>query len=206
MCAKPVGVCGCMPLLMSQAKCQGFCKAVYYTPLRKTAVQNRMIWQIKQENREDVHRFFAKELAPLAEQMLSEASADRERAVLTYLPRSRRARLQTGTDQAQMLAYALGKALDLPIRSLLRRRRGSNRPQKNLSPRERIQNARRAYLPNGREGCRGKTVLLVDDMVTTGASMAVCARILRRMGAKAVFCVAVATDVANKDVLPGKKA
>jgi hypothetical protein len=36
--------------------------------------------------------------------------------------------------------------------------------------------------------------------------MAVCARILRRMGAKAVFCVAVATDVANKDVLPGKKA
>lgn len=194
-----------MPLLMSEAKCRGFCKTVYYTPLRKTAVQNRMIWQIKQGNLADVHRFFAEELAPLTEQMLWDAAVDRSRTVLTYLPRSRRARLQTGTDQAQMLAHCLGKRLELPVCELLKRKRGSDRSQKNLSPKDRVKNAKRAYLPNVREDCRGKTVLLVDDIVTTGASMAVCARILRRMGAAEVFCVAVATDVANKDILPGKK-
>lgn len=206
ICAKPVGECRCMPLLMSQAKCQGLCKAVYYTPMRKSAVQNRLIWRIKKKDDTETHLFLAGSLLPAVEEILSQKGIDRSEVILTYLPRSHRATVQTGTDQAQMLAHALGALCGLSVRALIQRRRGSNQPQKHLSPKERIKNAKRAYLANPKGDCRGKTVLLVDDMVTTGASMAVCTRILRRMGAKAVFCVAVATDVMNKDVMPSKKA
>lgn len=205
ICAQPVKDCRCMPNLMSEAKCQGFSKAVYYTPIRKTAVQNRLIWHVKQKNDERTHLFLARELSPAVEQMLSQNGIDPSRVILTYLPRSHKTRLQVGTDQAQMLAHALGKTCNLSVRALLKRRPGSNRAQKNLSQRERIKNAKRSYVANASADCRGKTVLLVDDVVTTGASMAVCTRILRRMGAKAVFCIAVATDVMNKDVMPLKK-
>ncbi|HRX17012.1 MAG TPA: phosphoribosyltransferase family protein, partial [Spirochaetota bacterium] len=48
------------------------------------------------------------------------------------------------------------------------------------------------YKPYKKVNCIGKTVLLVDDVVTTGATLNECARIIKKMGANAVFSLTIA--------------
>ena len=45
------------------------------------------------------------------------------------------------------------------------------------------------------EKIKGKTVILIDDVVTTGASMSACTHILRECGAKNIICIAVASNI-----------
>ena len=200
ICAKRVIECVCMPLAMQGKRYEGFCKLAYYTPHRRDAVQNRVIYRMKNYNDRRVADFLAVPLAESLERLLSECGAAREDLFLTYLPRTRTARLFYGTDQARALASALAKRMKIPMQRLIARRFGANRIQKKLSPEERLRNARRAFLPCRRAACRGKTVILVDDIVTTGAGMAACARLLRKMGAARVIYAAVATDAVNKDL------
>ena len=61
-----------------------------------------------------------------------------------------------------------------------------------------MKNARSAFAVKNVQKLCGKTVLLVDDIVTTGASMAAGAHKLLRAGAEAVFCVSVSSDDTNK--------
>ena len=201
MCAKPVPACTCMTLAMSEAKCAGFSKTVYYHPTRRRLVQNRMIYHIKKRENDNVLRFCANALAISLLKMLEESGCIGDEVVLTYLPRSRRARLLNGTDQALALCRVLSDVTGIPYQSMLVRGRGEEQEQKRLSPAMRLQNAKRAILARRDVDCKGKTVVLVDDVVTTGASVSAGVRALRKMGAKQVFCAAIATDICNKDLI-----
>ncbi|MBR7151480.1 MAG: ComF family protein [Clostridia bacterium] len=138
--------------------------------------------------------FLAAELAVSARDLLAEQGIAAQDAVLTYIPRATAARLQYGTDQARELARALSRELSIPMLPLLERRPGMGRPQKHLNSAERLKNAKKTYRVRDYDGCRAKTVLLVDDIVTSGATVAICARLLRRAGASHVFALAVAAD------------
>ncbi len=168
-------------------------------------MQNRLIYRIKKREDKHIHSFFAKEFLPLIEQLEKEVALSAENAVITYLPRSREATLLHGTDQAKALATVLSEKSGIPLSSLLYRKKGSGHAQKHLTPAQRVENAKQVYGSRKGVDCKGKIVLLVDDLVTTGASVAVCTQILRRMGAKCVFAVAVASDSANKDTMPMPK-
>ena len=63
-----------------------------------------------------------------------------------------------------------------------------------------LANAKIAFLPDPEADIKGKTLLLVDDMVTTGAGMAEATRKLLHRGAEAVYCLSVATDVCNREM------
>ena len=76
---------------------------------------------------------------------------------------------------------------------------GGGRAQKRLNFQKRLQNAKKSYRICEDADVEGKTVLLVDDIVTSGASMAVGARLLRRAGAAMVVCVALATDDVHRN-------
>ena len=199
ICAKPVTACTCMTEVMAEAKCQGFAKTVYYQPMRRASVQNRLIYHIKKRENDCALSYLAQAIARSMLAMLEEAGVDASEAVLTYLPRTRRARLIHGTDQALALCRVLSRRTGIPYAALLCRKRGEEREQKRLSSTMRIQNAKHAILPKANADCKGKNVVLVDDIVTTGASVSAGVRALRKMGAKRVFCAAVATDVCNKD-------
>ncbi len=199
VCAKPVPKCVCMTPVMLKANCQGFCKTVYYDPKRRTSAQNRLIYHIKKRENDNALRFLASSVKDSLLEMLDEAGIGREDVILTYLPRTRNARLLYGTDQALALCRALSSLTNIEYRALLCRKRGREREQKRLSPAKRFQNAKQSILPLPQGDCKGKTVVLIDDIVTTGASLSAGVRILRRMGAKQVFCAAIATDVTNKD-------
>lgn len=100
---------------------------------------------------------------------------------------------ERGYDQTVLLAERLAAQTDLPCRSLLRKTR-DNRTQHRLTAKERAANVRGAYACDGADGLR---VLLVDDIVTTGATARECAAMLYRAGAAEVLCVCCAVVEAN---------
>ncbi len=193
-CAKVLSDCICMPDALRKSKCRSLGKAVYYRQGKHDTVQNRLIYRIKDTRDKHTVDFLARALLPILERTLSENAPVTDGAVLTYLPRSMGAKLGTGTDQARELARALSRLSGVPCKKLLRRRVWKGRAQKRLGANERRANASASF-----RLCRAareipRAVILVDDIVTTGESMAACVRLLRTAGAEAVFALSVAVD------------
>ena len=112
--------------------------------------------------------------------------------ILTWVPVSRLRKFTRGYDQVELLAEAVGKELGmLPVRSLRKIR--NNRPQSGISGlAKRRANVLGVYRAIDPETVRGKQILLLDDIITTGATAGECARILLTAGAKEIHCAAIA--------------
>ena len=113
-------------------------------------------------------------------------------AAVPIHPKRLRAR---GFNQSLFLAQAAAEALGirLSVGSLVRVRH--TRPQVTLSPSEREQNVKGAFSVEEGHGFAGGSVLLVDDVYTTGATVKECARVLKKAGAARVFVLTVARVV-----------
>ena len=112
--------------------------------------------------------------------------------VITWVPVSRRRRRERGFDQVELLAKAVGAELDLPAEPLLIKIR-DNRANSGLkTPAERRANVLGVYQAAAPDRIRGRRVLLLDDIVTTGATASECARVLLTAGAEEVLFAAVA--------------
>ena len=199
ICGKRVTACTCVTEVMDKAKCQLLHKLVYYQPRTADAVQNRLLFYMKRTRDAEVPFFLAGRLLPMLRRLQEEKGVVSDAICITYLPRGRRAKLEHGTDQGECLARALAKLSGIPCRALILRDRRQSMEQKTLSPTARLQNARRAFQIAPGVSLRGKTVILVDDIVTTGSGMAIATRLLRRAGALEVWCFAVASDDVNRE-------
>ena len=155
------------------------------------------LWYYEGKVRTSIHRFkfFRRRVKAvsygrlLAMKLLTEGiSFD----LLTWIPISARRRRQRGYDQSKLLADFVGKELSVTPQALLRKHR-HNLPQATLgdAPQRRA-NVLGVYRCTAPEVVRGKTVLLIDDVLTTGATAGECARVLLTAGAKAVICATVA--------------
>lgn len=200
VCASRVRDCLCMPRLLKGAHLHALCKAVYYVPKKRKETPNRVVYHIKEQGDRRTPHFLAERLAPGIAELLRSSGIAWESCVVTYLPRTVRAVRLHGFDQSKHLARELSRILGFPMQRLIRRTHGANRVQKQLSASERAENAKRSFASVRRAECRGKTVLLVDDVVTTGAGMAACARLLYSLGARRVIGVCVAADEVNRDM------
>lgn len=97
-----------------------------------------------------------------------------------------------GFNQAGLLAENLAGGLRRPLSTALRRR-GRRPPQASLSKRDRLENVQDAFFWSGGP-LTGKKILLIDDVVTTGATLAAAARVLRSAGAGEVQALVLAAD------------
>ena len=199
ICTRKVRECECMPERMRKAKCEGFFKSVYYVPSKRTLVQNRLIYLIKRKNHDRAYAFLSERLSKSVEGILQKEGCSQKDVIVTYLPRTRRAHLQNGIDQAAELARRVGERCNLEMQSLICRRRGGEE-QKKLTPVERIRNARGTIHLKKDADPRGKVVIVVDDIVTTGNGIARCTKLLRHAKSRAVYALTVASDVYNKDL------
>lgn len=193
-CLLPVSECECMPELLERVACNGCYKLVYYLHGKRTSVQNRVIYRIKDTRNRRAEQFLAEELTRLLTEKAESGAFSFKNMVLSYIPRRKSASREKGTDQAKVLAHALSKKFEIPVLNCIIRTRGSEKEQKTLGPNERWRNARASYALRGDVSVKGKSVLLVDDIVTTGASLAACTQKLLKAGAASVWCVSVAVD------------
>ena len=113
---------------------------------------------------------------------------------LVPVPLARARERQRGFNQATLVAAHLAASSGLAVKPGWLSRRRSTRPQTELTAAERRANVARAFAAS--PSVAGTHVLLVDDIVTTGATVAECARTFRAAGARAVGVLAVARVLA----------
>jgi len=99
-----------------------------------------------------------------------------------------------GYNHAEELAKQLGYAFSVPVAPNMLARVKHTNPQVNLNRKQRLKNMKGAFEVKNQELLQGKTILLVDDVFTTGATMEECARVLKKAGVKKVFGAVVARD------------
>ncbi len=118
--------------------------------------------------------------------------------VLTWVPVSALRKFSRGYDQVELLAKAVGQELQMEPLAVLKKVR-HNRPQSGISGQaKRRANVLGVYRIDSPEVVMGKRVLLLDDIITTGATAGECARMLLTAGAKEVHCGCVAAAHTRK--------
>ena len=104
-------------------------------------------------------------------------------------------RLDRGYNQCAYLARALAKRLDRRCDAGVLARQGAPKRQAGLDEAARRENAKGTFRVLRPERVRGRTVLVVDDVMTTGATLSECAKALKEAGAALVWCVTVARSI-----------
>ena len=149
--------------------------------------ENRVIYTLKKQDSVDLVSFLAHELSP------SVCALRQRNTVIVSIPRSQKAISHYGFDQSRELAIALSKETGIPYINALRRKK-SGKMQKELKGKERLENASQLYLPARRVTLKGKRAIIVDDVLTTGATIVSAAAILRSMGARGISAAVVAVS------------
>ncbi|MGH2740386.1 MAG: ComF family protein [Actinomycetota bacterium] len=128
----------------------------------------------------------------LAPAMVEVCDLDAE--VVTWVPLAARRRARRGFDQAEVLARVVAPKLGVQVRNLLRRVRETP-PQARRSAAERRRGLRGAFIARASSTASIGSVLLVDDVLTTGATSAACARALQMAGARRVVVLTLARSL-----------
>jgi len=115
-------------------------------------------------------------------------------------PLHARRRAERGYNQATLLARPLCQWTGLPLRTDWLQRTQMTRPQVGLNARERRANVADAFRAS--PAVRDKTLLLIDDVYTTGATMTACAAAAKKAGARAVYGLALAQPVRSASPAP----
>ena len=150
---------------------------------------NNLIYSLKQDNRSDVLDFLSSELATVLKNNID--LADKGKYVLTNVPRRRASILNYGYDHSADLARSVSKKLGVKYVSVLKSKAKS--AQKKLKGHERVLNADFDYKSRAGSFEKGTIVILIDDIVTSGASMSACATLLKGLGAKEVIAASIAS-------------
>ena len=142
--------------------------------------------------REAVHRYkfnygrmHSQFLGTLMEQCLHDRWSDPV-DVIVWVPLSKQHRKKRGYDQAELLARRVGELAGLPVLDALEKIRDTETQSRIEKPSERRANVLGAYRVKAGVELSGRRVVLVDDVVTSGATLAECASCLRMAGAEQV--------------------
>lgn len=137
----------------------------------------------------------------LAETMAEEAMQMDlpEDTVLTWVSMPSKRRRERGIDHGNVLCSRLGELLDLPVRPLLVRKK-QVRTQRGLNRAQRLTNLKGVFdCPEHVD----TPVLLIDDVLTTGATISACTNALQRAGAPAVYVVTATRVIQSRSGEPG---
>ena len=131
--------------------------------------------------------------AKLAEAITQLQPFGDEPPLLVPVPLHKSKRSERGFNQAELIVRAAAKSLPqaLEVAVVLKRQRPTH-SQVGLTREERIANLRDAFRVVAAERVKGRTVIVVDDVMTTGTTVSECARVLKKAGAERVWAATVA--------------
>lgn len=153
----------------------------------------------KDKVRASVHRYkfggcsaYSRRYAALMSDCVENNLDCRSIDVISWIPLSKKRLRQRGYDQARLLAEEIAAKTGLPCRRLLQKVKNNSAQSLTRDAKQRRENVAGVYALDDGADVSGLRILLVDDVVTTGATMSEAARILRKAGAKSVFGVTLA--------------
>lgn len=190
VCGRSLSACLCADTAFDRSSVHKHIKLYRYLSDDYEAVGNRILYRLKKNDISTCFRFLGGELARVTRRLLPLDTS----YVVVHLPRTPDRVLEYGFDQSARIAKELAVALDLPTRNVLKRSRKAKTQKKLHSAAARAKNTEESLFlkKNAEKAILGKRVLLVDDIVTSGASMRTAAKLLRRAGAREVIAVSVA--------------
>ncbi len=151
-------------------------------------IMGRALRLVKNEGRAEFVRFFAKQIKE-SQLAFIRRSAPECIVPVPLHPSKQRSR---GFNQAELLAEALGEEINIPVRLLLIKKK-KTKEQKSLNKNQRKKNVTDAFAVD--EAALGEqvpeSVLLLDDVSTTGSTLSACARALKERGVERVAFLSV---------------
>ena len=144
--------------------------------------------RFKYENKKEYARFYAAAMAAALGGWIRAQQID----CIMPVPLHEKRQRQRGYNQAELIALRLGEQLGIPVETDILVRTRATLPQKGLSGEQRRRNMEGVFALRAQPR-EGLTVLLVDDIYTTGTTMDAAAAVLLRAGAGAVYAACAAT-------------
>lgn len=158
------------------------------------AVRNA-IYRFKFRNHPELSEMFAKEMY----RVMQERIPDKKFDLIACVPMTKKRKAEREYNQSELLSEELSKISGISFSPELLIKIRETETQHSLSANRRAGNVFGAYKVSSEISIAGKTVLLCDDIKTTGSTLAECSRMLCLAGAKEVFCVCAAiTDYKEK--------
>ncbi|MBX9666543.1 MAG: ComF family protein [Candidatus Obscuribacterales bacterium] len=171
-----------------------FTASTYAGPIQK------LIRRIKYDD----DTLVAKDIGPrlyLAYKHMTDRHAQQfEKDIFTIvpIPLHQKRQLNRGYNQARLIAGEFARLADLPVETKMLRRVKETKPQYGLKKGERLDNVKDAFAL-GKVSARGRNIILIDDVFTSGATLLTCASLLRAAGALRVVAIAAARAPFDKD-------
>lgn len=119
--------------------------------------------------------------------------------ILTPVPLEKRRLRWRGFNQAEEIAKKLSEFLEIPLVNDILIKKRETLPQVKLSNEERKENVSKAFYCRNQEKIKGKNILLVDDIYTTGSTMREAAKVLKTSGAKKIIGIVIARAKPGQD-------
>ena len=135
-------------------------------------------------------RRLARPLSGMLSGMLSGLGLPLDADIIMPVPMTRAGLIKRGFNQSALVASALGRARGIPLRLDLLRKVKETPPQLGLSRKARLRNLRGAF--RAEPGVKGLKVIVLDDVITTGATMRECAKVLKKACAAEVTALSIA--------------
>lgn len=153
-------------------------------PLKYEGIAVSLIKKFKFGNK----RYMAKEFCKMLADEYINAGYNCD--IIIAVPMSNRELKERGFNQSALIAKETAKRLNLPYSEALIKIRDTS-DQKHLKGKERRENLKGVFTVTDKTEVKGKTILLIDDVFTTGATINECSRTLKKSQARAVFSLTV---------------
>ncbi len=162
-------------------------RVMAYLRFSKKGKSQKLLHQLKYKNKPEI----GEEMGRLYGLLLSQNGYLKEWDVIVPVPLHPMKQKRRGFNQSEKFALGLAKPLDLAVENLLERRKFTE-TQTKKSRLERLENVDEVFGLRQGENISGMRILLVDDVITTGATLCACSNVLLANGAKHVDLVTIA--------------
>lgn len=160
-----------------------------YLYFNKHGKVQRMVHQLKYKGRKDIGIYLGAQYGRSLKYAPLFSSAD----VIIPVPLHRKKYMQRGYNQSEQFAIGLAKSMNIPVNSHLLVRSKATETQTKKSRFSRYQNVKEIFEVNCPEAWKGMHLLLVDDVVTTGATIESCVQALAEINDVTISVACIAT-------------
>lgn len=152
------------------------------SPFYNEGIAREIMYSYKFSHKEYIAEFFANQIVLSIKQYYYDTDFD----VICFVPLFTFNKLRRGYNQSELIARHIGKLLNIPVAPKALGCKFKRKPQHETLIDKRSENVKDKYYSN--HSLRGKRVLLIDDIKTTGATLNECAKSLLGAGADSVYC------------------